>query len=365
MLSIESTMNSLPTLRVEYLPTAIAGDAATIHLAVRPADLERGCELWIRGTENGPYQRLLNPTAALAVVWQGDLQLLELVCFCPESRQFLVCREYLRRHPTTEIRVQATDHAVTYVAQPETTTDLWERQDLPGHAGGWHPLHLPQAEFACQQEVRHGLLSLENGSAQAAKHVALAFDPELTVGRLHRGPERRLNQSSRGAHWHLGWQRVTAASESRSRTVTSDLMERTRDWMSRSAGTLRLASTGERLALEAVSSSLPEEFLLHQRGGSTWDLELTWNTYSDHLRIYAEEASGQIAGQRVQLPWFWAARCQVVPELEDRFYLWLPGWLQHFPDLIGLGGWVGSEIRWFVEDGRLVLVDAGGVNQRS
>jgi len=365
MLDVESAATSLPTIRVDYLPTVTPQHAATIRLQVREVDLERGYELWVSGSENGPYQRLNRTTSALEVIWQGDLQLLELVCFCPQTRGFLTCREYLRRQPTTEIHVQATDHAVTYVAQPDTATDLWQQQDLPGHADGWRPLALPRGEFTLEPEVQHKLLALEGGSAQPAKHVAVTFDPGLTVGRLHRGTERRFNQSRRGAHWHLGWQRIAAAGDHPGEGVTGDLMAKARDWMSRSAGTLRMVPTNEKLGLEATSLGPPEEFVLHQCGDTSWDLELTWSTYSDRLRIHAEEAWGQIEGRNVQLPWFWATRRRVIPGLEDRFYLWLPGWERDLPGLVGVGGWLGSEIRWVVDDGCLTFVDAGGINRRS
>jgi hypothetical protein len=375
MLQAESNMTTpptiLPAICVEYLPTVTPGDAATIRLGIREDDLENGFELWVRGTEKGPYQRLRNTTSALSVVWQGDLQLLELVCFCPQSRNFMTCREYLRRQPSTGIQVKATDHAVTFVSQPDTAPDLWQQQRLPGHPGGWRPLKLPRAEFAFEPKVSHGLLSLENSSGQphnhvashGAKHVAVAFDSELTIGRLHRGLERHRNQSRRGAHWHLGWQRIATTPDHQTEGVTCDLMETTRDWMSRSAGTLRVASSDENLGLKATSLGLPEEFRLHQRNSHSWDLDLAWSTYSDSLRIHAEEACGQIEGRRVQLPWFWATRRQIVPELEDRFYLWLPGWKRDLPGLVGVGGWIGSEVRWSVEDGYLAFLDTGMINQ--
>lgn len=361
----ESPQPPLPTVDVEYLPTGVPGDLATIRLEVSAADLERGHELWIRGVEEGPYKRLAETTTALEVIWKGDLQLLELVCFSPLSQRFFVCREYLRRQPTTGIHVQAADNAITYVAPPEAQTDLWQRQRLPGRAVGWRELPLPRAELVLDGPRRHDLLFLENGHGSPPKHVAVTFESELTVGRLHRGTERRLNQSQRGAHWHLGWQRITASAGRRGEGVTGDLMELARDWMSRSAGTVRMATQGETFHLEATSLGPSEEFQLHPRGPASWDLELSWSTYADSLRIHAAEATGQLADRNVELPWFWATRQGIAPHLEDRYFLWLPGWGGALAKLTGAGGWLGEEVRWLVGDGRLILIDAGAINGRS
>ena len=361
MTDLDSNHPPLPLVGAEYLPMVELGTSTDIQLRVPDWFLAQGYELWARSLGGGAFHRLEDTKTSLPVEWSKDLLPLELVCFYPQQRCWFVARDYLRRDPPTssQIRIPVSEGGLAYVATDSNAVPAWRSVDLPESPTLWHPLPLSEKEFRPTPDQLHSLLLFAGSteSGERSKTVAVSLCPELTVGRLHLGTERRLNQSRQGSHWHLGWQRQVAIPDLVPRgPVPPEVMTRARDWMSRRAGTLRLGDT-EALELEASSTGEPEEFRLERRGPRQWALELMWTSYRDCLEIHGEELEVQIQGRAVLLPWFWARRQNVEPDLEDRYYLWLPEGSSHLGRMDGAGGWLGQEIRWFIDQGRLIFLD--------
>jgi hypothetical protein len=188
--------------------------------------------------------------------------------------------------------------------------------------------------------------------------VAVSLAPVLTLGRLHLGSDRGLNQSPNGAHWHLGWRRRNSRRGAPEADAVT-LAQRSRDWLSRNAVSLHLANGEGGFGLRIEAHNPGDTVQLDRLDERSWRLEMSWEMCREELVIHAEEAPFEVAGRAVLRPWFWAERRGIETNLEDRSYLWLPGWEPGPDTTVGSGGWLGDAIRWHLEGPRLVVSDAG------
>jgi len=356
----------LPGFRLRYRKNPTLGETTGIEIEVLGNFLDRGYRIWARSRESKSFEKLCERISGLEAVWDKDLQVIEFVCACPSTVCYLKSKALLHAQPSRDPsrQVVATDHAVVYMpdlqeaASSTDGQDPWAMQEVTRQE--WQPIDLPTQRWRPGPE-RDFDLRIFGGASQQTAHVAMAMVDELKVGRLHRGPDRNLNQSGsgKGSHWHLGWQRFVIESQLKDleKVTPEELDIMARDWMSRWVCSLKVNVVDE-LQLEVhPGSDPPQEARLRSMGPTSWELTIRDVNCLDSIRIYAEESKDQ-TGQ-LKLVWLWAARCEIEPEMEDRYYLWLPWRWESFDLAQGMTGQVGSRFRWLIDNSEIVLIDEG------
>ena len=347
----------MPTLQLAYLPYAEQGAPSGLSFEV-PETLLGHWDLWVRSRETDPFVPLREARESLKTTWYGDLITLEALAHRRGTRRWYRTREFLRREPPgSQVQIRAYDGAVTWVAG-ESPTSHWRTSNLPDQLEDWQAIEPPVAQLSLDNGTRHGLLPLPLGH----HHVAVSLTSVLTLGRLHLGPDRDLNQSESGAHWHLGWRHRNAHRGAPNPDALA-LARRSRDWLSRKTVSLHLTQADEGFGLRSEAHNPEDQLRLERRDENSWCLEIRWETCQEDLVIHVEEASFEVGGRPVRRPWFWAERRGLEPGLEDRTYLWLPGWEPGSSTTPEEGGWLGQAVRWHLEGPRLVISDAAPLLQ--
>ncbi len=342
---------------VDLLKGAELGQSTSVKLHLPDGYLDRDSRVWVKTGESNPYVEINRQPAALPFTWEQDLQPMDLICVLPAAKRYFNAQILLPREPAAagvevspQFHIAASGNAVVYMPEPRIeintgaaaascVTLKFDRKALI-----WKGHHLPEAHWQPQIQPFDLLVPTDR------LHLVVAFTNQLIVGRLHCGNQRHLNQSKsgKGAHWHLGWQwQVVDPYYQRGHEAEEPLHSTARGWMRRQTCILRLDPKSKDFDIEAIAASADvpaQEFRLLRIGSCEWQLTLRFQQYVDALVLRRETLAIDETGAEV--PWFWAARCGVVPDLEDRFYLWFPWSRDALARTSAAQQRIGSEVRW-------------------
>ncbi len=364
----------LPGCRIVYPRGIEKGRMASAKLEIPSGFLDRGYRLWVRAETSKLFSEVTTRTSPLEFAWDRALHQIDLRCSCPHPGACFSGHVLLQWEPSSDqqgrhLHLAPSDNAVVSISdlnlEDQPSQEFWIVKEFRGEDLDWRNLDLPSARWKLDYDKPYALLKL-NSQGRREKHVAVAVAQQLTVGRLHLGDDWKSNQSPRGSHWHLGWQRRVADPNggSKPEDVPEPLRRKARDWMSRRAVSLEIDGENEEIELkarlrESKNAGLPGEFVLRKEAPLTWILTLKWNEYADSLEMHTKEA--RIAG--VLVPWFWAERVNVEQDLEDRHLLWLP-WSWKLLELAEtVEGWLGTGIRWFLDRNIMEFVDESFITE--